>query len=220
MFTVPRGYKLVGADASGLELRCLAHYMGKYDKGAYSKVILEGDIHSVNQQAAGLSTRNQAKTFIYGYLYGAGDSKIGEIVGGSATQGKQLKAQFLKKTPALKHLKDDIDKAVKSKGFLIGLDGRILPIRSSHAALNTLLQSAGAIIMKKAMVFLHDYTKHLDVKQVAWVHDEFQLECSEEVAEEVGKLAVKAIQDAGTYYKFRCPLDGEYKVGMNWAECH
>lgn len=222
LFTIPEGYKLVGADASGLELRCLAHYMGKYDKGAYSKVILEGDIHSVNQEAAGLSTRSQAKTFIYGYLFGAGDEKIGQIVGGSAAQGKKLKAQFLKKTPALKYLKESIDNAVKAKGYLLGLDGRVLPIRSPHAALNTLLQSAGAVIMKKAMVFLDDYIKaeQLPAYQVAWVHDEYQLECLESVAERVGELAVKAIRDAGDYYSFRCPLDGEYKIGSNWAECH
>lgn len=220
LFTVPRGYKLVGADASGLELRCLAHYMGRYDGGKYSEVILKGDIHTVNQLAAGLPTRNQAKTFIYAYLYGAGDEKIGTIVGGTAKDGAKLKASFLKKTPALKQLKEDIDLAVKKNGYLKGLDGRVLPIRSSHAALNTLLQSAGAVVMKKALVILADYIKGYDARFVANIHDEWQIEVADKDAEVVGELAVMAIRNAGEHFKFRCPLDGEYKVGNNWCETH
>ena len=89
------GYKLVGCDASGLELRMLAHYLAFYDGGEYAKTVIEGDIHSLNQEAAGLETRDQAKTFIYAFLYGAGDAKIGEIVGGSAREGQMLKRKFL-----------------------------------------------------------------------------------------------------------------------------
>jgi hypothetical protein len=224
LFIVPKGYKMVGADASGLELRCLAHFMGKWDEGAYSKELLEGDIHTANQKAAGLETRDQAKTFIYAFLYGAGDAKIGTIVGKGQEEGSRLKANFLKKTPALKYLKDAVEKAAK-RGYLLGLDGRKLWIRSEHAALNTLLQSAGALVMKKACCILAHRinSRGLGGKNfnfVLNVHDEWQMEVREDNAEEVGQLAVQAIRDAGDFFKFRCPLDGEFRIGNNWAETH
>ena len=96
----------MGADASGLELRCLAHYMAEFDGGDYVRVLLDGDIHTENQQAAGLPTRDNAKTFIYGFLFGAGDAKIGAIVNGTREQGKQLKEKFLNKLPALRKVRD------------------------------------------------------------------------------------------------------------------
>lgn len=217
-WVVPKGYKLVGCDASGLELRMLAHYMNDY---YYTNEILQGDIHTANQKAAGLSERSQAKTFIYAFLYGAGDAKIGTIVGGGAKEGKVLKDKFLKNTPALLKLRENVDKAA-ARGYLKGLDGRRVIVRSPHAALNTLLQSAGAIVMKKALTLL-DYRAtraKLDYQFVGNIHDEFQVEVKEEHAEEFGQLAVKSIIQAGEDLQLRCPLDGEYKVGNNWAETH
>lgn len=226
LFRVPNGRKLVGADASGLELRCLAHFMARFDGGAYAKVLLEEDIHTANQTAAGLPTRDDAKTFIYAFLYGAGDEKIGKIIGKGQKEGKAIKKEFLNKTPALKKLREAVMEAVEAKGYLVGLDGRHLPIRSSHAALNTLLQSSGALIMKQAAILLHKYLEMRgwafgrEYALVGHIHDEMQLEVKEELAETVGQTAVKAIQDAGRCFGFRCPMDGEYKVGDNWAETH
>lgn len=225
LFLPDEGQVMVGADASGLELRCLAHYMGRYDQGAYAKVLLEGDIHSVNQKAAGLPTRDNAKTFIYGWLYGAGDEKIGKIVGGGAKQGKALKAKFLSSLPALAKLKEAVVEA-SSRGYLIGLDGRHLPVRSAHAALNTLLQSAGALVMKQALILFSDhltgrgYVFGKDYAFVANVHDEIQTTCRPELAEEIGTLAVLSIKQAGEHFHFLCPLDGEFKIGASWAETH
>jgi DNA polymerase-1 len=215
---VAEGYKLVGCDASGLELRMLAHYMNDKD---YTKEVLEGDIHSANQRAAGLATRDQAKTFIYAFLYGAGDAKIGSIVGGTANQGRKLKERFLRNTPALGSLRDAVGKAA-ARGFVKGLDGRRVYIRSEHAALNSLLQSAGAIVMKKALVLLDGYAKQykLDYEFVGNIHDEFQVEVREDQAEFFGTLAVGSIQQAGKQLGLRCALDGEYKVGNSWAETH
>ena len=223
LFTVPRGKKLVGVDVSGLELRCLAHYMAKYDGGAYGETVVNGDIHTANQQAAGLDTRPQAKTFIYGFLYGAGVGKLGEIVGKGPGAGSVLKKRFLEKIPALAKLIDRVQKA-SERGYLVGLDGRHLKVRSSHAALNVLLQSAGALICKQWMV---EFDKALKDKgllescqQVAWVHDEIQLETKEDMANEIGLLAVECIQKAGEYFNIRCELTGEYNIGDNWAETH
>ncbi|NBP29687.1 MAG: hypothetical protein EBV23_08940 [Flavobacteriia bacterium] len=226
LFTVPKGYKLVGADASGIELRCLAHYMARFDDGDYARLLLTGDIHTENQKAAGLPTRADAKTFIYAFLYGAGDEKIGKIIGKGVEAGKQIKSAFLKKTPALQRLKEEIDGVLSNRDWLIGLDGRQLMIRSKHAALNTLLQSAGALIMKQATIMFYNamsqrgYAWGREYAIVAHIHDEIQIQVKEDLADQVGQLAVLSIKEAGQFFKFRCPLDGEYRIGNNWAETH
>ena len=217
-WVAPQGYKIVGADASGLELRMLAHYMNDDN---YTKEVLDGDIHTVNQQNAGLPTRDSARTFIYAYLYGAGDAKIGSIVGGSKQEGKRLKAKFLRNTPALKSLRDRVQEAAR-RGWLKGLDGRRIAVRSSHAALNTLLQGAGAVVMKKAMVHYYEVAKAegIDFKQVGWIHDEFQCEVREDQAERLGQIMVEAIEKTTQDYNLRCPMTGEYQVGDSWYETH
>tara|TARA_R110000803_G_scaffold17798_3_gene47847 strand:- start:63 stop:656 length:594 start_codon:yes stop_codon:yes gene_type:complete len=196
----------------------LAHYM---DDKEFTDVLLTEDIHTRNQLAAGLETRPQAKTFIYAFLYGAGDAKIGTIVGGSAKDGSVLKQRFLRNTPALESLRDRVGRA-SGRGFLRGLDGRRLQVRSEHAALNTLLQGAGAVVMKKALVLLDDYAQQwsLDYKFIGNIHDEVQAEVSEKHAEKYGYLAVECLKAAGLAFDLRCPLDGEYKVGTTWAETH
>ena len=215
-WVVDPGYKLVGIDASGLELRMLAHYM---EDEEYTKEVVDGDIHTKNQLAAGLDTRAKAKTFIYAFLYGAGPKKIGSITG---TNGTVIIDKFMKNVPALAKLKEKIAVNLRNKGSLPGLDGRRLFIRSEHAALNTLLQGAGAVVMKKALVIFDKYIKlhELDAHFVANVHDEWQLEVKEEEAELVGQLGVKAIIEAGKALRLNCPLDGEYKVGDNWKQTH
>jgi DNA polymerase-1 len=223
-WTVEDGNVLVGCDASGLELRMLAHYMKDED---YVRTVCEGsskdgtDIHSVNQRAAGLPTRDNAKTFVYAFMYGAGDAKIGSIIGGSAKDGAKLKSKFLAQTPALARLLQRVS-VQASKGWVPGLDGRRIWVRSEHAALNSLLQGAGAIVMKKALVLFNDKIKanKWPVKFVANVHDEMQFECHPDIAELAGKAAKQSIIDAGTYFKLRCPLDGEYKVGRSWRDTH
>ena len=197
--------------------------MAKYDDGAYGKEIVEGDIHTRNAEVLGVS-RQHGKTFIYAFLYNAGAAKLGDIVGGDEKAGRKLMNKFLKATPALKKLREAVDAAVKKNGHLKGLDGRILPIRS--AALNTLLQSAGAILCKRATVILYKnlaakgYVFGKDYAFVAHVHDEIQIQAKEELADTIGQEAVKAFEQAGEYYDFRCPITGEYKVGQNWAETH
>lgn len=218
------GNVLVGCDASGLELRMLAHYMKDED---YVRTVCEGsskngtDVHTVNQKAAGLATRDSAKTFIYAYLYGAGDAKIGSIVGGSAKDGAELKAKFLEQTPALRVLLSTVAK-LSSKGYVPGLDGRRILVRSEHAALNTLLQGSGAIVMKKALVIFNEKVleNKWPVKLVANVHDELQMETTPDIADTVGKACVESIREAGVFYNLRCPLDGEYKIGNSWKQTH
>ena len=218
LWTVEHGNFLVGMDASGLELRMLAHYMNDPE---YTREVLDGDIHTANQQSAGLDTRDQAKTFIYAFLYGAGDEKIGSIVGSGSKVGKEVKKKFLDNTPALKSLRERVATASK-RGYLIGLDGRRIIVRSEHSALNTLLQGAGAIVMKKALVILDKQASlsNLKYKIVGNIHDEIQTEVKDLDSPAFGKLAVSAIQKAGETFNLNCPLDGDYKIGETWNETH
>jgi DNA polymerase-1 len=217
-WTVPENYRLVGIDAAQLELRMLAHYLNDKD---YTNEILNGDIHTTNQRLAELESRDKAKTFIYALLYGAGDAKLGSVVGRGRAVGKGLRQRFFDNLPAFKKLTDRVQREAKS-GFIKALDGRKLTVRSEHAALNTLLQGAGAIVMKKALIILDDkITKHgWDAKFVANVHDEWQIECHVDDAVAVGEAGVHAIREAGCMFNLNCPLDGAYKVGENWSETH
>lgn len=224
---------MMGSDLSGIELRCLAHYMAEFDNGEYGKILLEGDIHSVNQQAAGLETREQAKTFIYATLYGAGPEKIGSIVLPFASPqeqariGKELLERFLRNMPALKKLMKKLQNEAR-RGFIEGIDGRRLFIRAKHAALNTLLQNAGAMLAKKWYLlfeefmedrgFVHDWAQ--DFAMMAFVHDEIQVAVREEIAQIAGETSVEAAQASGDFFKFKLPVAAEFKIGLDWAQTH
>jgi DNA polymerase I-like protein with 3'-5' exonuclease and polymerase domains len=221
LFKPRPGWVQVGCDLSGVELRCLAHYMYVHDKGEYARQILEGDIHTVNQEAAGLPTRDNAKTFIYGFLYGAGDAKIGLIVGGDKKRGRQLKQSFLRKLPALKKLIDGVQRAAK-RGYLIGITGRRLYVRSPHAALNVLLQSLGGYIAKQWMVVAHDEIKERGLRcaQLGWIHDELQFEVHPDDADELMSVLEQSSLIAGEQLGMRMPIHSEAKKGADWSECH
>jgi len=233
MWRVPKGYKQVGVDLSGIELRCLGHYLNDQE---WMDELLKGDIHWFNAQSFGLvdkgtvkddnnpehkKARNTTKTLTYGVLYGAGAAKAGSIVGGNSSRGKKLIDSFINNTPGLSALKKKISRLMV-KGHLPALDGRRVWVRSEHAALNTLLQSAGAIIAKQWLIestkLLQE--KGINAKLLAFVHDETQWEVREDQAEEAARLIEQAATKAGEALKFRCPVDAEGKIGNNWRECH
>ena len=196
----------------------LAHYMADEE---YVKEIINGDVHTANQRLAGLESRDKAKTFIYALIYGAGDAKLGSIVDGSRDEGKRMRERFIANSPAFKSLADRVQRAT-TKAYLKGLDGRKIILRHKHAALNTLLQGAGAIVMKKALCLLENKLKlnTINYKFVANIHDEWQIEVQESQSEFVGQSAVESIIQAGEHFNLRCPLDGEYKIGDSWYETH
>jgi hypothetical protein len=223
---------LVGADASGLELRVFGHFLARYDGGKYAHEVVQGDIHTANQKAAGLATRDEAKTFIYAFLYGAGPVLLGALLRPDGTEeqkrkaGLALKRRFLARTPAIKKLLEDLSTTLNKRKWLRGLDGRRLHVRSKHSALNLIFQSAGACLMKLATVLWHEkmeakgYKHGLDYVQVAHCHDEIQALARPRLAEEAGRLFVEAIEEAGRHFGFRVPMTGEYKIGKNWKETH
>ena len=217
LWRVTDGNVLVGTDLSGIELRCLAHYMQDPE---WQEELLNGDIHQKNADAAGI-TRPQAKTLIYATLYGAGPAKIGSIVGGGASEGNKVLQNFYRNTPALSRLMEKVKK-VAAKGYVPGLDGRRILVRSEHAALNSLLQGCGAIIAKQWCIEAHKEFKRqkLSVQQVAFVHDEIQVEAQRPDAETVASIMVASARKAGKVLGFRCPVDAEAKIGLNWYETH
>lgn len=255
LFTVPEGWYQAGIDASGLELRCFGSFLYPYDKGDYIKEILEGDIHTHNQKMAGLPTRDQAKTMIYCMLYGGGDGKLGEVINGTAKDGKALKERFFKSVPAYKKLCSSIEKALVESSewvgsvnkvkwrkrvhpdnhnldithHILGLDRRLVYVRSPHSALNTILQSAGALICKKWVCLVEENMRKAgykhgwdgDFAMMAWVHDEVQVACrTKEIAEDCVRIAQESMRQTQEFFKFNCQLDTEGSVGKNWFDCH
>ena len=214
----PYTHSIVGTDASGLELRCLAHLM---NDNTFTNILLTGDIHTHNMKMAGLTDRDQAKTFIYAFMYGAGASKIGQIVGAGAKEGQILINKFLNSMPALKRVRDSVTKAA-SKKLIRGIDGRLLHIRSPHSALNTLIQGAGAIVCKLWLINMIKRINRtgVDAKLVASIHDEYQFEVLNKDINKFGQLTKDAMKDTEKQLQMKCPLDNEWKVGKTWAETH
>ena len=226
LFRVAKGRRLVGHDASGLELRMLADAI---NEEVFTKEVVDGDIHTKNQNDAGLPTRDDAKTFIYAFIYGAGDAKIGTIIGGSRVAGKRIKQQFLAANPALAQCIASTQAAAK-RGYLLGLDGRRITLRrdpftgeiQQHKALNTRLQCAGALVMKWSMVILDEWVRAagLDVLKVIDQHDESQNDCAPKDAPLMALLGPASIVLAGQMLNLNVPLAGDAKIGRNWAETH
>ena len=214
----PYTHSIVGTDASGLELRCLAHLM---NDTTFTDILLTGDIHTHNMQMAGLTNRDQAKTFIYAFMYGAGASKIGQIVGAGAKEGQILIDKFLNSMPALKRVRDSVTKAA-GRGKIKGIDGRLLHIRSPHSALNTLIQGAGAIVCKLWLINMIKRINRtgVDAKLVASIHDEYQFEVLNKDINKFGQITKDAMKDTEKQLQMKCPLDSEWKVGKTWAETH
>lgn len=238
LFVASPGMVLVGIDAASLELRVLAHYMARHDGGCYARAAVEGtkeqgtDVHSLNMRALDITSRDDAKTWFYAFLYGAGNEKLGMILtkarrpNKNKARGARTKALFLNNLPALNKLITRIKAKAAAAKVLAGIDGRPLFVRSEHSAPNTLFQSTGAVVMKLALVLfdrrLQDagYRPGQHYEFVANVHDEWQVECLPELAQEVGESGVRAIREAGEHFGLRCPLDGEFVVGRTWADTH
>lgn len=230
---VTEGWVQVGADASGLEFRMLAHFCTPFDGGQIRDLILKGDIHTIVKDAVGLKDRNSAKTFSYALMYGSGDPNLGKIIAEDAGKhvddtrklaraGKRGRARMMDKLVGLAKVSEGTKMRAETRGFMTNLDGRRIYDNSGHSSLNSLLQGSGAIVMKKATVRLWEEIRSRKIRAnfLANVHDEYQLEVHPDDVEEVKMLAVEAIRQAGRDFKLNIPLDGEAQAGANWSECH
>ena len=223
LFTATPSYVMVGADLSGIELRMLAHYLARFDKGRYAEILLTGDIHQTNADRIGI-TRRQVKTVTYAFLYGAGDTKIGksidkQLIDDEATKrGKEVRKAYIAAIPGLKELLEAVHKA-SERGYVLGLDHRRILCDSRHKSLNYLLQGSSAILAKRWMVLANEHLPDT-ARQIAFVHDELQFECKEKDKEDLKFLLELTAVQAGEYYKMRCPVAAESQSGTTWADVH
>jgi DNA polymerase I-like protein with 3'-5' exonuclease and polymerase domains len=244
LFTVPNTsqFRLVGCDANSIEMRLLAHFLFPYDKGKFAEAVLKGskaegtDPHTMNMKALGIDSRDTAKTWFYAFMYGAGLMKLAIILGCSVKQSGKYKKQFLKNIQGFEELVNGVQAAAKQRKWLKSLDGSKLPAPSPHSALNTLIQGAGGVLMKRALVIADSklvnehnfrpawynfkYSDNYDYEWVLNVHDELQSETLKEKAEVVGEVIKESIKEAGEYYNLRVPMDGDYDIGLTWNETH
>ena len=231
LFIPHPGHVMVGADLEGLELRCLGHYLGRFDQGAFAEVVINGDIHQQNADRVGC-TRKEVKTLTYAFIYGAGDAKLGHSLRPELSDaqkkslGGELRRKFLDAIPGLEPLIDAVKQRVRANGRLRALDGRPVFCTAEHAALNYLLQSAGAIISKRWVVVGQDMldaaglTYDVDYTRCAYVHDEVQLSVVPTEVDRVKQLLEAAAPEAGRYYNFRVPITAAADHGENWASTH
>jgi DNA polymerase I-like protein with 3'-5' exonuclease and polymerase domains len=226
LFTASPNYYMVGADLSGIELRMLAHYIARFDKGRYSKILLTGDIHATNADAIGV-TRTEIKRITYCFLYGGGNHKIGLSYDKQLSEteakkkGKEIREAYVAAIPGLKELLEAVHKA-STRGYVLGLDNRRILCDSRHKSLNYLLQGSAAVIAKRWMVVTHDHIKKMDLhcNQLAFIHDELQYECKSEHVDDLKSLLVLSAAEAGEYYNMRIPVAAEASNGLNWADTH
>jgi len=231
LFVPHPGHTMVGADLEGLELRCLGHYLFRYDDGNFASVVLDGDIHQQNADRVGC-TRKEVKTICYAFIYGAGDVRLGHSLDPALSDaqkkslGTDIRRKFLDAIPGLEPLILAVKEKVRGSGRLRGLDGRPIFCTVEHAALNYLLQSAGAILSKRWVVIgqqdLDDagFTYDKDYTRCAYVHDEVQLSVIPSEAERVGQLLEQAAPKAGQYYNFKVPITASAATGDTWAATH
>ena len=225
LFTASPGQIMVGADLSGIELRMLAHYLGRWSS-EFGDTLLNGDIHQVNADKVGV-TRRAIKTITYAWCYGAGDEKIGhsfdpQLSSAKAKKrGKEIRAAFVAAIPGMSQLLDSINIAAK-RGYVKSIDGRKIILDSPHKALNYLLQSGAGVIAKRRLVINQQHIKQLGLcaSQLAFIHDELQFECEPRHAKDLGSSLVLSAAEAGEFYKLRVPIEAEAKTGLNWAEVH
>lgn len=230
LWVCPQDSWLVGTDAEGIQLRILAHYINDPE---FTKALVNGkkedktDIHSFNQQRLGsvCKTRDNAKTFIYAFLLGAGIAKIAEIFGCTRREAERARDQFIAAIPGLRHVKEKLVPADAKRGFFVGLDGRKVHCTSEHLMLAGYLQTGEAVVMKHANLLWRRRCENygLRYKQVNFVHDEWQtisLSSSKKVAELLGQIQADSIRDTGLALKLNCPLAGSFSVGKNWLETH
>jgi len=244
IFITKPGWKLVGTDSKGCQVRMLAARMGD---PIYKEAVVNGnaedgtDQHALTMRATGISNRVDAKGFFFGVVFGAGDGKVSSMLGCSKAKAKDIKAKLFLTLPALETLIQALTaewgrnaiqqfnarwgRVERTNGVVAGLDGRPINIEREHTVLVFMLQSDEAIMMASAYLRFHQvvertYKWGADYGTLCWYHDEWTIECRAEIAEELGKIGEDAIEWAGKFFNIDCPHKGKSKIGENWYEIH
>jgi len=225
LFICEEGYKIVGADSAGNQMRALCHYIGDDD---FTKEVTSGDIHSYNASILG-SSRGDAKRWLYAYLFGGGGKKLGTILTGrpDAKVGMESKDKYQSAIPGLAKVKAKLDTIFNKtqngygNAFIPALDGRRVYVNSAHQSLNYLLQSAEAITCKAAIAYAMRKIKleKLDAYPVIFYHDEMAWVASIAHAERVKQICVEAFREAPKAYGVEC-MDGDGVIGDCYADVH
>jgi len=231
----PGEYEQAGYDADALELCMQAHYLAKWDGGAYGKVVKEGnkeegtDAHSLN--AAVISTivpctRTHGKNTIYALNYGAADLKLGKMHGGGKQLGAQIRKALSEGTPGMKELNAWLAGLLDDGGNIISLDGRRIGIRHNHTALNTLLQGGGAVVMKWVPVVLEQILPRYgivpgrDYYQTGHIHDECQGSLRKGLRDPFRAAVSQAFATVSEVLDLRVPVSGTADFGASWLDTH
>ena len=225
LFQASPGQIMVGADLNGIELRMLAHYLGRWSP-EFGDTLVTGDIHQVNADRVGVS-RKQAKGICFAFIYGAGNQKLGTSYdpllneAQAKKKGKEIREAFVSAIDGLAELLEAIREKSK-EGYIRSVDGRHIKVDSPHKALNYLLQSGAGVVAKRWMTINQSHIKELGLcaSQLAFIHDELQFECPSDQAQDLSASLVLSSAEAGEYYKLRVPITAEAKIGANWAEVH
>lgn len=272
LWYTPPGWLQLGCDLSGIEIRCFAHALAEFDGGTYARIVIEGDVHTTNATAFGIthlpSFRDVSKTTLYALLYGAGDAKLGSIIDGGADAGKRIKQNFMREVPAYKKVVLGLQRLADKQGWIPAIDGGRLHVRSAHKALNTSLQSMGALCAKHWLLEINEILQEEhgwrhgwdgDYAMLGMYHDEGQFSVRVPGSENarfvdtfdystiedpkkrkslqakrqlewyletfpqmrvIANATKTAIKRTEEHFAFRCPLDCEYIIGRNWADCH
>lgn len=227
-WVAPEGWLMVGADMEGCQLRGLGHYIAAFDKGAYAKMVAEGDIHTYHMEAAApyIKSRDTSKTTIYAMIFGSAGPRIGKINGENAAIGYKIIAQLKSRIPGFGKVTQAVEAAC-AKGWLKAIDGRHVPVRSKHSALNFLITSSEAILCKtwltnayEELIAKYRWGYDGDFVICGWVHDEIQVACRPEIAEDIAAILVKHAVAAGDVYGFRTKLASKSKIGRTWRDTH
>lgn len=236
--TILEGRKEDGTDMHSINK--FAYKLEKYETGRdCSKVLIYASMYGAKNPKLGLILQQFGVDF-HDYVDNF-DEELKKLIAWSNKKqtgfsipflecllaGKTARDNFGEKLPELPALIADVQAKWSTNGYLKGLDGRKLYPRSLHAAFNTLLQSAGAIIMKKALYIADSnlqkmYTPGKEYEFILNIHDEWQLEVvdDQEIICYIKTILENSIKEAGEYFNFKCPMKGNSIVGRNWSETH
>ena len=225
LFKVPEGMVMVGSDLKGIEARLMGHYSAMFDGGALINVLLQEDIHTYNARTLGIS-RNDAKIFLYSLSYGAGPEKLSKLLKIPVSKARKLVKEYWRINKGLDKIRELLVQSFRrNQGFIYGLDGRKVFIRSDHKLLNSLIQSSAAIIFKRWMVLTYEWYCGIIgvlIKQLIAYHDELEHEVTDSPANRdwIEKNLKRTAKAAGEFYDIKIPIECDVKFGGNYAEVH